>query len=179
MGRARKRSGRKRGGKNSEKSGGVGEKNDSKKQKHVTKKDNYTKSKPRFKSYVEKLKSGEKELENVRDAQQFFKVLSRDFEDSKRLTLNFDEEMESVLKDATDLLHPDLKEPLKLLAAMGGEALTHGVYKGRSLRCFKILYGATDFMKSLTQQLKTGQLGGAQDHSTIAWFILQLGKSGN
>lgn len=84
-----------------------------------------------------------KQLDNARDAQQFFKILSRDYEDSKKLALYFDEEMEGVLKEATDLLYPDMSEPLKLLAAMGGEALTQGVYKERTLRCFKTLYGAT------------------------------------
>ena len=32
--------------------------------------------KPRYLSYVDKLKSGEKQLDNARDAQQFFKILS-------------------------------------------------------------------------------------------------------
>jgi hypothetical protein len=135
--------------------------------------------KPRYLSYVDKLKSGEKQLDNARDAQQFFKIISRDYDDSKKLALYFDEEMEGVLKEATDLLYPDMSEPLKLLAAMGGEALTQGVYKERTLRCFKTLYGATDFILTLTQQLSTGRLRGPKDHSAIAWFILQLGKSGN
>lgn len=130
-------------------------------------------------SYIDKLKSGEKTLDNVRDAQQYFKVLSRDYEDTSYLALKFDDDMGPVLEKATNLLHPDMNEPLKLLAAMGGEALTQGVYKERTLRCFRTLYGAADFMLKLTEQLTTGRLQGSKDHSTIAWFILQLGKCGN
>ena len=133
----------------------------------------------RFPSYIDKLKSGEKQLMNMRDAQQFFRLLSKDYGDDKKLVLNFDADIEDVLKVATDLLHPDLSEPLKLLAAMGGEALTQGVYRERMLRCFKTLYGATDFMLTLRQQLKSRWLHGPNNHSTIAWFILQLGKSGD
>jgi hypothetical protein len=141
--------------------------------------DNKSNKKPRYLSYIDKLKCGEKELENIRDAQQFFKILSRDYQDCKKLALNFDEDMDHVLKEATELLYPDVSEPMKLLAAMGGEALTQGVYKDRTLRCFQTMYGAEAFVSTLTQHLTTGRLAGPTDHSTIAWFILQLGKSGN
>ena len=137
------------------------------------------KNKPRYLSYIDKLKCGEKELNNSRDSQQFFKILSRDYQDGKKLALHFDEDMDHVLKEATELLYPDVSEPMKLLAAMGGEALTQGVYKDRTLRCFETLYGAEEFVSTLTQHLTTGRLTGPTDHSTIAWFILQLGKSGN
>jgi hypothetical protein len=136
-------------------------------------------NKPRYLSYIDKLKCGEKEIMNARDAQQFFKILSRDYQDCTKLALNFDEDMDHVLKKATELLYPDVSEPMKLLAAMGGEALTQGVYKDRTLRCFETLYGAELFVITLTQHLTTGRLTGPTDHSTIAWFILQLGKSGN
>jgi hypothetical protein len=136
-------------------------------------------TKPRYQSYVDKLKSGEKKLNNMRDAQQFFKMLSRDYEESTKLVLHFDERMVTVLQKATNLLYPDNSEPMKLLAAMGEEGLMQGVYKERTLRCFKSLYEATDFMIGLSEQLMTGRLQGPKDHSTLAWFLLQLGKSGN
>lgn len=149
------------------------------KPKQTAKSKSITSGKYRNQSYIDKLRSGEKTLDNVRDAQQFFKMLSKDYNDNTRLALKFDEEMENVLERATNLLHPDMNEPLKLLAAMGGEALIHGVYKERTLRCFTILYNATDFILKLTEQMTTGRLRGAKDHSVIAWFLLQLGKSGN
>ena len=133
----------------------------------------------RYLSYVDKLKCGDKELDNIRDAQQFFNILSRDYEDGKKLALHFDEDMDHVLKEATQLLYPDFTEPMKLLAAMGGEALTQGVYKDRTQHCFEALYGSVCFFSTLTEQLITGRLTGPEDHSTIAWFILQLGKNGN
>jgi len=136
-------------------------------------------TKPRYQSYIDKLKSGEKKLTNMRDAQQFFRILSRDYEESTKLVLHFEERMETVLQKATNLLYPDNSEPMKLLAAMGEEGLMQGVYKERTLRCFKSLYEATDFMRGLTEQLTTGRLQGPKDHSAIAWFLLQLGKSGN
>ena len=130
-------------------------------------------------SYIEKLKKGERTLSNDRDAQHFFNMLSRDYNDEKKLALNFDEDMENILKEATELLSPDLSEALKLLSAMGKEALTMGVYKERTMNCFRTLYHSTDFISTLSQKLKSGRLVGSTDHSTIAWFILQLGKSGD
>ena len=134
---------------------------------------------PRYLSYVDKLKCGDKELCNTRDACQFFKILSKDYEDEKKLVLNFDREMESVLKEACELLSPDLSEPLKLLAALGGEALTMGVYKERMLSCFQTLYNSTDFILTLLQKLKTERLVVDNSHSVIAWFLIQLGKTGD
>ena len=129
-----------------------------------------------YPSYIDKLKTKEKSLNNARDAQQFFKILSRHYGDAPKLVLQFDEDMEEVLNDAINLLHPNMGEPLKLLAAMGEEAVMHGVYQERTLRCFRTVYGAADLMKTLTEQLTSGRLTGPKDHSTIAWFILQLGK---
>jgi hypothetical protein len=131
-------------------------------------------------TYIDKLKSGEKQLGNLRDAQQFFRILSRDYEDCKRLVLKFDEAMENVLMEATNLLYPDISEPLKLLGAIGQEeALTHGVYRGRTLSCFKTLFHAPNFMLVLSQKLQTDNIQGPKDHSIIAWFLLQLGKTGD
>lgn len=136
----------------------------------------------RFPSYLDKLKSGEKKLLNARDAQQVFKILSKDYGtagNSKRLVLNFDQDMLPVLKEATELLHPDPSEPMRLLEALGDEALTQGVYKDRTRTCFEALYGAQDFFPNLALRLAEGKLSGPKDHSTIAWFLLQLGITGN
>jgi len=84
----------------------------------------------RFPSYIEKLKSVEKKLLNSRDAQQVFKILSRDYGtagNSKQLVLNFDQDMVPVLREATELLHPDPSEPIRLLEALGDKTLTQGL----------------------------------------------------
>ena len=104
-------------------------------------------------SYLDKLKSGEKSIDNMRDAQQLFRILSRDYHDGKMLILKFDVEMDHVLKEAVNLLYPDMTEPMKLLAAVGDEALTQGVYTERTLCCYKTLYDAKDFMPTLTGQV--------------------------
>ena len=140
--------------------------------------------KQKFLSYLDKLKIGEKELSNSRDAQQVFRLLSRDYGsvangNPKRLALNFDKAMAPILKEATELLHPALSEPLKLLEAMGDEALTQGVYKDRTLTCFETLYEAEGFFENVGKQLLEGSLAGSNHHSTIAWFLLQLGITGN
>lgn len=166
-----------RGGYGADDAGGGGGGNPSRRRYHGQ--SNRSGKQSRHISYIDKLKSGEKELRNYIDAEQFFKNLSKDYEDNKKLALNFDEKMCDVLKQATGLLHPALTQPLKLLGAMGGEALTQGVYKDRTLRCFETLYYAPEFFSTLAQHLNTERLTGPKDHSTIAWFLLQLGKSGN
>lgn len=130
-------------------------------------------------SYLDKLKTGEKKLNSMRDAQQLFKILARDYGNCIQLVLKFDESMQSVLSHATNILHPDLTEPLKLLSALGEEeSLTQGIYKERMISCFESFFDAEAFMLKLTELLTSGRLD-SSDHSTIAWFLLQLGKTGN
>ena len=129
----------------------------------------------RNQSFIEKLKNGEKKLQNTRDAQQLFNQFSKKFDDPGRLTLMFNEKLVSVLQHATQILHPDITEPLKLLQVMGGEeALNHGIYKSKMLSCYRGLYNSEDFNDNLLKRLSTGR---SRDHdSTVAWFLLQLGK---
>lgn len=130
-------------------------------------------------SYLDKLKAGEKKLNSMQDAQQLFRILARDYSNCVQLVLKFDESMQSVLSHATNLLHPDLTEPLKLLSALGEEeSLTQGIYKERMISCFESFFEAEAFMLKLTELLTSGRLD-SSDHSTIAWFLLQLGKTGN
>lgn len=137
------------------------------------------KSSRRNTSYLDKLKAGEKKLNSMRDAQQLFKILARDYGNCIQLVLKFDESMQSVLSHATNLLHPDLTEPLKLLSALGEEeSLTQGIYKERMISCFESFFDAEAFMLKLTELLTSDRLD-SSDHSTIAWFLLQLGKTGN
>ena len=103
--------------------------------------------------------------------QQVFKILSRDYGtagNSKQLVLNFDQDMVPVLREATELLHPDPSEPIRLLEALGDKTLTQGLCTRTEPR--HVLWPSTAH-KTFFQILPY--------HSTIAWFLLQLGITGN
>lgn len=127
-------------------------------------------------SFLDKLGTGEKKLKNIKDAQQFFKQLTKKYKNPESLALTFNEGLFSVLQHATRILYPDVSEPLLLLQALGEEeSLMHGVYHTKMLDVFSSLYRVDEFNRKLLERLTTGR--SKEHHVTIAWYLIQLGKA--
>eukprot|EP00798_Chlamydomonas_sp_ICE-L_P013667 gene13667-19555_t len=121
-------------------------------------------------SFLEKLKHGEAVVRNPRDAGKLFtKLLKR--EPPESLALTCDEALLPALTTALGITANSLGPPLELLAALGAEQLSHGVYASRVLRIFHTFWEALGFMQSIQEALIGNKL---RDPAVVARMLIKL-----
>ena len=122
-------------------------------------------------SYLESLRQGKKTLQKPRDAEQVFRQLLRKSERPEVLAIECDEKLLPILKDAIAMTAGQLEAPLQLLAALGAEKLSYGVYSGFVLAALRAFFEAPGFIAAVKAHLKDGRL---QDPAAVAWMLIRL-----
>ena len=119
------------------------------------------------------LRTNDKQLKNVLDAKQVFTQLLKKKDIPEALALECDKPLLPILQDALALLNKgNLALPMQLLAALGQEKLSHGIYAELVLETFYAYYKAPGFMEAMKADLQSNSLG---DPAALAWMLMKLG----
>eukprot|EP00808_Paulinella_micropora_P013953 g63804.t1 len=122
-------------------------------------------------SFLDKLKSGEKKIDNPRDAEQLFKQLLKHKAEPETMVLLFEDSLTPAMATAIRVLLPSVTLVLELLSALGEERLSHGVFRVKPLQCFGAIFGVPDFLRQVLTDLETKRM---QDPAPVAWALLKL-----
>ena len=123
---------------------------------------------------MDKLRRKEAEINNPRDAEQLFRQLLKRAGTPEDLALTCDTALLPALKEALAVTcgpNADLAQPLALLAALGAEKLSHGVYASRVQATFQAFHESPGFLQAVKVALLDNTL---RDPAAVAWMLLKL-----
>ena len=124
-------------------------------------------------SFLDRLRSQETAINNPRDAEQLFRQILKYDDAPEQIVLLCDAKLQPALASAVMTLQPNIAPVVRLLAALGAEKLSHGVFKSKALLCFCTIYEASGFTDTVLAQLAQGTLG---DPAAIAWSLVKLAQ---
>lgn len=124
--------------------------------------------------YLDLLRRKEKTVNNPRDAEQVFRLLLKRKDSPEDLALTCDSALLPVIQQCLAIQNNNLVQPLELLAALGAEKLSYGLYASCVLGVFRAFLEAPGFMGAVHRALLDDSL---PDPAAVAWMLLKLAPS--
>jgi hypothetical protein len=117
------------------------------------------------------LRRREKTVNNPTDADQVFRQLLKKAATPEDLALSCDAQLLPVLQQCLAIVAPNLQQPLQLLAALGAEKLSYGIYASCVQATFRAFLEAPGFIATVRTELLGDTLS---EPAAIAWMLLKL-----